>query len=273
MELNLNELKDMTQLAQQIALQAGELLLDGLTHERTSIETKSSSTDVVTEIDKASEELISKSILSKRPKDAIIGEEDTNHLGTSGFKWIIDPLDGTTNYLYNFSNFSVSIGIYFNESPIIGVVRDPTKKETFWAISNQGAFCNQTKISVNKQNLLQQSLIATGFSYDSQKRTQQAQILTHIIPNIRDIRRAGSAALDLCWVASGRLDGYYESGLKLWDFAAGVLIAQEAGAIVSGLGDKEASSEMIVASNPQIRKNLMDLLLEAENNNSHLKLT
>ncbi len=249
-------------LATSIAQEAGALLLDKLRGDRIAVITKSTKTDMVSEVDLLSEKLLLTRILTARPHDEVFAEEGTRTVGTSGIRWVLDPLDGTTNYLYGFPAFSVSIGVQIQGVPAIGVVHDPLHAETFSAARAGGAFCNGVPIEVSTVTDLGSALVGTGFSYRSDQRAWQAAAVSHLLPRIRDIRRAGSAALDLCWVACGRLDATYERGLQPWDHAAGALIATEAGAVA----DVEADSSWprVVSSAPGIAAALFDLVADAE---------
>ncbi len=218
-----------------------------------SWETKSTSTDVVTEIDTWAEATIVDFISERRPNDGFLGEEGTDSPGTTGLRWVIDPVDGTTNLLYDLVGYSVSIGVERNGESIAGAVYDPVRAELFTATRGGGAKRNGTPIAVSTQTELAHSLIATGFSYSPDSRREQAQALVEILPAVRDIRRFGGAALDLCAVACGRVDAYYELGLKPWDACAGALIAAEAGANVS-------IDALTIASSPGISDALGVLL-------------
>ena len=229
---------ELLALAVELAEEAGALLLDGLQRARSLVETKSTGTDMVTEIDRASEQLIASALRSRRPDDGLLGEEGAASAGSSGLRWVIDPLDGTTNYLYGLPAFCVSIAV--EDAPgesLVGAVRDPVHRETFTAVRGEGAWCNGVPLAVTGPVSLDLCLVGTGFSYDASNRRRQAEEVLQVIPHVRDIRRAGAAALDLCWVASGRLDCYFERGLQQWDWAAGSLIASEAGAQVETLPD------------------------------------
>jgi len=194
--------------------------------------TKSTSTDVVTEIDTWSEETIVEAITSRRPDDGLLGEEGAFAAGSTGVTWVIDPVDGTTNFLYDLPGYSVSIGLEYEGAPLAGAVYDPVRAELFSGAAGQGATVNGTSISASSLDTLATALVGTGFSYDPEDRVRQATVLPAIVPAVRDIRRFGGAALDFCAVACGRLDAYFERGVKPWDSAAGSIIASEAGAIV-----------------------------------------
>jgi myo-inositol-1(or 4)-monophosphatase len=254
----------LVDLATRLAEDAGSFLLEQLHAERTLVETKSSLTDMVSEVDRASEARIVDALERERPDDGILGEEGTSRPGTSGVEWVIDPLDGTTSYLYAYPAFSVSIGVRHQGETVAAVVRDPTHRETFAAVRGGGATCNGVSISVSGLDDLSTALVGTGFGYGADRRAAQAAVLTHVLPRIRDIRRAGSAALDLCWVACGRLDAYYEYGLQPWDLAAGDLIVREAGGETSDLGGGTAHTDAtVVAATPLVAPPLRALLRDA----------
>ncbi|MGH9130564.1 MAG: inositol monophosphatase family protein [Acidimicrobiales bacterium] len=216
-------------LAIELATQAGALLLAGIDKARTAVTTKSSITDMVSEMDRAAESLIVTRLATERPDDAILAEEGGAATGSSGLRWVIDPLDGTTNYLYGIPAWSVSIAVEQDGATIAGAVRDPSRGDTFSAIAGHGSFRNGVRLSPRPVPTLDRALIGTGFGYSSTRRAAQAALLPTVLPEVRDIRRFGSAALDLCWVGAGEMDGYYEAGLAPWDLAAGSLVATEAG--------------------------------------------
>lgn len=198
--------------------------------------TKSSAVDPVTTVDIAAEEHLRKLISETRSDDGFIGEEGSSHPGSSGLRWIIDPIDGTVNFTYNRPQYAVSVAVARNEQVIAGAVINVATGELFVAADGHGAFKHDRQIwmelSGPNQAPLESSLVGTGFAYLALRRSKQAQILTTLLPKIRDIRRLGSAALDLCALAEGHIDAFYEHGLHPWDYAAGSLIAQQAGAIV-----------------------------------------
>jgi myo-inositol-1(or 4)-monophosphatase len=187
---------------------------------------------MVSDADRAAEEAISRLLRAERPSDGLLGEEGMSLEGTSGRRWVVDPLDGTTNYLYRYRAWCVSVALEDAEGGLVGVVHDPLGGETFTAVRGQGAYVNDAPIRVRDGADLSRALVATGFGYDPDVRAGQAELLRRVLPQVRDIRRAGAAALDLCHVAAGRLDGYFERGLKAWDLAAGALIVREAGGAV-----------------------------------------
>ena len=222
-------------------------------------DTKSSGTDYVTAIDHESERRIVERIGQLRPDDGVMGEEGTDVLGTSGVRWVIDPIDGTTNFVHAHPGFSVSIAAEVDGVVVAGAVGDPMHDQLFEAALNHGARCNGDPISVAEPVDLAHALVATGFAYRPERRLLQAQALATILPAIADIRRMGSAATDLCGVAIGRVDAYYELGLNHWDLAAGALIAQEAGAVLRF----PAADDLIVAASPAIAEPLLDLIAES----------
>jgi myo-inositol-1(or 4)-monophosphatase len=246
---------ELAALAREVAMEAGALLREGQQRDRTTVETKSTGTDMVTEIDRASEALIARLLREARPGDGMLGEEGTSTESTTGVRWIADPLDGTTNYLYGFPAFGVSIAAESGGRLVAGAVHDPTHGETFVAWLGGGATCNGRRLAVTGPPSLATALVGTGFSYDRERRRLQAALLPRVLPAVRDIRRAGAAALDLCWVALGRLDAYYEWGLAPWDWAAGSVIASEAGARTGALADGTQ-----VAAPPHLYDELVALL-------------
>lgn len=258
------DLAALASLAQSLAQRAGQVLLSGLGSARSSATTKSSATDVVTSADLAAEALIVERLRRERPNDAILAEEGSEHAGVSGLRWVIDPLDGTTNFLYGHPGFAVSIAIQDDQGGLLGVVYDPLSEEIFTAQRGGGAFCNGVAVRCQDEDRLELALVATGFAYRVERRTRQAAILAALLPQIRDIRRMGSAALDLCRVACGRVDAYYEAGLAPWDLAAGELIAREAGALVTGFDGGAPSGEGVLAANPFLHRLLSAALGRAE---------
>ena len=245
-----------------LARAAGVMLLQRFAAPGTGIQTKSTSTDMVSDADRAAEVLILQGIRAERPGDAILGEESGEAGGTTGFRWVVDPLDGTTNFLYGIGQWAVSIACEDAEGPVVGVVYDPVRDELFAAARGTGATRNGAPISVSAKEDLGSALVATGFSYRPHERAAAAALLPAVLPAVRDVRRAGAAALDLAWVACGRLDGYYESPIEWWDVAAGLVLIGEAGgktahtpAAGGGFG--------VVAAAPGIFNSLQNLLVDA----------
>jgi myo-inositol-1(or 4)-monophosphatase len=224
-------LDDLLAAAVAAAHGAARILKPRFGHTRADPVTKSSPTDMVSEMDRAAEAHIDHTLAQRRPGDAVVGEEGTWRSGTSGIRWIIDPLDGTTNYLFGVPAYAVSVAAESADQVLVGVVVDPSRGETWTAVTGRGSTCNGRRLRLTAGGRsLADSLVATGFSYLPDRRATQARVLTTVLPAVRDIRRFGSAALDLCWVAAGRVDAFYEWGLQPWDRAAGVLVATEAGA-------------------------------------------
>ena len=239
-------LRELENLAVSAARAAGRFIVQDRPRGLGVVDTKSSVNDIVTVMDQQSEALLRRHLLDARPDDAILGEEDGASEGTSGITWVIDPIDGTVNYLYEIPAYCVSVAAVIGDAattgawrPVAGAICNPLTAETFHSRLGGGAHVltadGDKVIRVNAIDVLLQSLVATGFGYLPGVRARQGEVVAAILPEIRDIRRAGSAALDLCAVACGTVDAYYESGLNPWDLAAGWIIATEAGALVSGL--------------------------------------
>ncbi|MFJ2171375.1 inositol monophosphatase family protein [Streptomyces sp. NPDC101062] len=244
----------------EAARRAGALLRDGRPDDLAVAATKSSPIDVVTEMDIAAEKLITGYLADHRPDDGFLGEEGASTAGSSGIRWVIDPLDGTVNYLYGLPTWSVSIAAERDGESLVGVVEAPMRRETFRAVLGGGAFLGDRPLRCRPAPPLEQALVSTGFNYVTTVRAHQAEIAQRLIPRLRDIRRGGSAAIDLCDVAAGRLDGYYERGLHPWDLAAGDLIAREAGARTGGRPGTRPGFDLAVAAPPGVFEPLQELL-------------
>ncbi|MER6497919.1 inositol monophosphatase family protein [Streptomyces sp. NPDC001455] len=258
---------ELLALALETARRAGELLRDGRPADLGVAATKSSPIDVVTEMDIAAEKLITGLLAERRPEDGFLGEEGASTPGSSGIRWVIDPLDGTVNYLYGLPTWAVSIAAERDGERIVGVVEAPMRRETYWAVLGGGAYARgahgeNTALRCRPAPPLDQALVSTGFNYVAHVRAHQADVAQRLIPRLRDIRRGGSAAVDLCDVAAGRLDGYYERGLHPWDLAAGDLIAREAGARTGGRPGLPADGDLTVAATPGVFEPLQALLEE-----------
>jgi myo-inositol-1(or 4)-monophosphatase len=293
---------DLLAIAADAAAIAARLLAARAPEERPEVvQTKSSPTDVVTEMDRRAEALITERIRASRPGDVILAEETgetsgppgadpaAGSSGTAAVRWIVDPLDGTVNYLYGLPDWSVSIAAEVAGTVVAGIVAAPRRGETFTAIRGRGARVHRAPwlrgtgpaetspgagpaagdggpapaeipLRCNRGVALGQALVGTGFGYAAGRRQVQGEVVSALLPRIRDIRRGGSAAVDLCLVAAGRLDAYYERGLNPWDFAAGALIAQEAGALVTGLSGRPPGPSMTVAAGPGLHEDLTALL-------------
>lgn len=257
------DLTALRDLATEIASDAGDLLVDRLHDERALVDTKSTGTDMVTEMDRASERLIVGRIGSARPNDAIVGEEGASVSGTTSVRWVIDPLDGTTNYLYRLPGWNVSIGVEIDGVPVVGAVAVPSTGDVFAAATGHGATRNGLPLSLPPASTLSTALVGTGFSYEPAVREVQATNVSRMIGKVRDIRRFGAAAADLCAVACGRLDAYFESGLAPWDHCAGSVVAREAGARVAMIDDHPLPGTLVIAAHPSRWDDFVTLLHDA----------
>ena len=246
----MNELLD---LAVRVATAAGEELL-ARAGDAGLVSYKTSDTDPVSEADRSAERLITEALLDARPDDGLLGEEGADRPGTTGLRWVIDPLDGTVNFLYGLPAWSVSIACEDENGSVAGVVRQPVLDRTFTAVRGAGAFLDGRRLHVNDPVPLGSALIATGFSYEMEHRQRQAAVVASLLPQVRDIRRIGSAALDLCMVGAGMVDGYFEDTTHHWDWAAGALVASEAGAVV------RAEGTGLVAAGPSLFRELTAVL-------------
>ena len=284
--MNAPDAEGLLALAADTAAAAARLLADQGAQSRPEVvETKSSLTDVVTEMDRRAEALITERIRAERPGDVILGEEGGETHGEGAqqaagdpsapapVRWIVDPLDGTVNYLYGLADWAVSIAAEVAGAIVAGVVAVPLHGETFTAIRGQGAWRHSTAergsatggrdaagLRCNRGVPLGQALVGTGFGYLPGRRRVQGEVVAALLPQIRDIRRGGSASVDLCMVAAGRLDAFYERGLNYWDYAAGGLIAEEAGARVTGLDGRPAGTSLTVAAGPGLYEELTAVL-------------
>ena len=256
---------ELLRLARSIALEAGEL---AARRRREGVEvaaTKSTIVDVVTEADREVERLIHGRLADARPDDGFLGEEGGAGTGSSGLTWVVDPIDGTVNYLYGIPHYAVSIALVEGEPDpltwrgLAGVVVNPAVGEVFQAATGDGATLNDVPIRAASSVPLGEALIGTGFAYASEMRGTQGEIVARLLPKVRDIRRHGTASLDLCFVAAGRLNAYFERTLSPWDHAAGAIIAREAGAVVTGLDGVAPSRDFILAAEPGLA-----VLLERE---------
>jgi myo-inositol-1(or 4)-monophosphatase len=225
------------------------------------IRTKSTATDPVSEADLAAEAEIRRVLGRRRPDDAILGEEG-GATGEGDLRWIVDPLDGTVNFLFGIPQFSVSVACQDGEGMVVGVVLDPVREESFAATRSGPPSLNGETISGSSREDLATALVSTGFAYDADVRAKQAVVMNRVLPRVRDIRRAGSAALDLAWLACGRYDAYYERGVNLWDYAAGGLIASRAGLTVRELAAADDGPAGLAAAAPALMDELMGLILD-----------
>jgi myo-inositol-1(or 4)-monophosphatase len=249
--------QELLALACRLAVDAGTLAEEGRrldvetgdTRAAMTAGTKSSRTDVVTRHDRAAEALIVEELRLARPDDAVVGEEGANDAGTSGVSWFIDPIDGTTNFLYGLPLWSTSVGAADADGPLVGAVYIPATKDLFAAARGAGATRNGVSIAASGEVELSLALVATGFGYTPERRRAQAARLAEIAPLVRDLRRTGSAAIDLCYTAAGLVDAYFEENLNTWDMAAGELIAREAGCRSGDFrGGAPHAAELLVAT-------------------------
>jgi myo-inositol-1(or 4)-monophosphatase len=245
--------RELVALAEELARAAGRLVRDGRPDRVDVAATKSSPIDIVTQMDLASEALLRGMLAERRPDDGVLGEEEGALSGTTGLTWVIDPIDGTVNYLYGIPAYAISVAVVAGGTDpetwtvVAGCVHAVPDGRTYTAGRGLGAYLDGRPIRANAARPLAQSLLGTGFGYTIERRRGQARVIAELLPQVRDIRRIGSAALDLCAVASGGLDLHFERGLKPWDLAAGALVAQEAGALVTGLFGRRAGEQMTVA--------------------------
>ena len=262
----------LLRLAVDVARDAADLVARGRSSAAEHVDVKSSPVDVVTAVDKASEELIVGRLLAARPDDGLLGEEGASRTGTSGVRWVVDPIDGTVNFLYGVPAYAVSIAAEVDGEVLAGVVLNVATGELFTAISGGGgwlstpAFPEPVALSGSRPASLEQTLVATGFGYRAEQRRAQGAVVAQLLPHVRDIRRFGSAALDLCAAAAGRVDAYYELNLNPWDHAAGALVAREAGLVVTGLSGRPFAEPMAIAVAESVAGPFLDLLAELHAN-------
>jgi myo-inositol-1(or 4)-monophosphatase len=257
----MDDARALIDLAREAARSAGALLAERFEGPARGVTTKSSPTDLVSDADRDAEKLLVTMVESERPRDGILGEEGGGRTSATGLRWILDPLDGTVNFLFGIPAWCVSVAVEDTRGMLVGVVHDPTREETFSAVRGGGAHLNGDAIEVSPRSDLATALIGTGFAYDVRGRSAQASLIPHVLPRVRDIRRAGSAALDLCSVACGRLDGFYEASMEVWDKAAGTLLVMEAGGRVSELAPPlESLTPGVVAAGPGLHDALRDLV-------------
>jgi myo-inositol-1(or 4)-monophosphatase len=256
---------DLLELARATAEEAAALVGAGRSSAADQVDTKSSPVDVVTAVDTASEALIVRRLTEARPDDGVLGEEGASRAGTSGVRWVVDPIDGTVNFLYGLPAYAVSIAAEVDGRAEVGVVLNVATGELFTAVRGEGAWLTAPGAAAMRLHgsapaSLEQTLVATGFGYRVEQRRRQGAVVAALLPEVRDIRRHGSAALELCAAAAGRVDAYYELDLKPWDHAAGALVAAEAGLVVTGTGGRPFGEPLAVAVAPTVAQPLLELL-------------
>lgn len=268
----MTDLDELLNMCRRLASEVSQFLVEKRPETLRST-TKSSATDVVTEMDSAAEAMVRGMLDRDRPDDGMMGEEGTGRAGDSGVTWIVDPIDGTTNYLYRLPAWAVSIAAVVDGRSVVGCIAAPELQMVVFAVRGRGAWWIrsgiESQLRVSHPTDLGQALIATGFGYLLERRRHQGVVVSGLMPQIRDIRRSGAASVDLCWVAAGLVDGYYEAGLHPWDFAAGALIVEEAGGMVGTLsgesvwptGPEDGERKTLIASSPVIYDPLRSLLL------------
>jgi len=255
-------LDELLRLASRVACDAGERAAAGR-RDGIEISSKSSVTDLVTPHDRAAEHVIVSALSAARPDDAIVGEEGTNQSGRSGVSWYVDPIDGTTNFVYGLPSWATSVAAGDASGMLVGAVFVPALDELFCAARGRGATLNGRPIHASETGALDLALVATGFGYTPERRRHQAGIVAHLLGQVRDLRRLGAAAVDLCYVAAGRVDAYFEDHLNVWDVAAGELIAREAGCVTSDFSGGPPTPRQIVAANPALHAGVLGLLAAA----------
>ncbi|MGB2600529.1 MAG: inositol monophosphatase family protein [Candidatus Omnitrophota bacterium] len=257
----MDELKKIKEVAEAVAREAGEYVYSRMGRLK-EVSHKSGINDLVTDVDKGSERIIIEKIKENFPDHSILAEESGEDSSGGAFRWVIDPLDGTTNYTHSFPFFCVSIGVFYDDKVKIGVVYDPCRDELFIAGKGNGAFLNGSPINVSGRQTLSDSMIATGFAYNMETKKANLGHFGIMMETAQSVRRAGSAALDLCYVACGRFDGFWELGLHPWDTAAGQLIVTEAGGKVTDMSGKDFDifKKNIIATNSKIHFEMVNLL-------------
>jgi len=258
----MSEIEDeLLDVAHRAARAAAAELTARFGRRQQGVRAKSGPTDLVSEADLAAEAAIRRVLSERRPGDSVLGEEG-GASGNGDLRWVIDPLDGTINFLFGVPVFAVSVACEDGDGALVGVVLDPVREETFAATRSGSATLNGAPIAASSQDDLATSLVATGFGYDADVRARQAAVLLRVLPQVRDIRRAGAAAIDLCWCACNRYDAYYERGVKPWDIAAGGLIAERAGLSVRELGAAADGPPGVLAAPPALIDELQALIVD-----------
>jgi myo-inositol-1(or 4)-monophosphatase len=257
-------LDELREVAISAAREAAVLAAEGRREGVVVAGTKSSATDIVTEMDRRVEALLVDRILTARPDDGMLGEEGASHVGSNGVRWVLDPIDGTVNYLYGIPSWGVSVAAEIDGVGVVGVVAAPMLGETFVAVRGRGAHKHDQwgvhELRVNDPVELTGSLVGTGYGYTQERRIAQARVTSALLPYVGDLRRLGSCSIDLCYVAEGRFDAYYERGVHLWDYAAAALVVTEAGGVFGGLNGRGPSEDLVIAAGPNLYRGLHDVL-------------
>lgn len=256
------ELLELLEIAKNAASQAAAVHRRAMESGSLKLDTKSSTSDLVTEIDREAECVLVDAIRAARQDDEIIGEEGTSVSGTSGVRWVLDPLDGTTNFVHRYPAHSVSVGVEVDARNMIGVVHDTFSNRVYAGVVGEGSTCEGKPIRVRDESDLKRALIGTGFLPDENVRRKQADLLRQILPRVRDIRRSGCPSLDICSVASGTLDGFYECGLGPWDIIAGAAIAEAAGATIRLLSSRVLPNPFFVVANAALISELVSVFVD-----------
>jgi myo-inositol-1(or 4)-monophosphatase len=256
-----NEPEQLLEVAREAAAIAGDLLLEHYRRPRRGVEAKSTPTDLVSEADLAAERAIRDLLAKRRPDDGVLGEEGGDEQGSSGLRWVVDPLDGTVNFLFRIPQWAVSIACEDAEGGIVGVVRDPIRSQEFTVVRGGPPMLDGQPVQPSDRDELATAMIATGFAYDADTRAKQGEIVARLLPKVRDIRRLGSAALDIAWTASGLYDAYYEFGVQPWDSAAGIPMCRAAGLEVHHLPARDGLRQGLLIAPPSIAGELRAIVM------------
>jgi len=259
---------ELEQLAVELATGAADVVRAGRAG-ALEVSAKSTATDLVTAADRATEQWLRDELARRRPDDAVLGEESGAGTGSSAVRWVIDPIDGTVNFVLGLPQYAVSVAAEVDGRTVAGAVLNPASGELFHARLGGGAHLGDTRLEGPRDIELSRAVVGTGFGYAAQLRARQAAVVARLLPAVADIRRLGSASLDLCAVAAGRLDAYFESGLNAWDYAAGLLIATEAGCAASGLRGREPGTTMTAVARPELLGDFTALLEDLEADRVH----
>jgi myo-inositol-1(or 4)-monophosphatase len=250
---------ELERLAVRLATGAAEVIMVAAA-QGIEVSAKSTATDLVTQVDRQTERWLVEQIAASRPADGVLGEEGAGVVGTSGVRWVIDPIDGTVNFVLGLPQYAVSVAAELDGAIVAGAVHNVAINETFHAHVGGGAWLGTRRLLGPRSVPLNRCVVGTGFGYDAKRRARQAGVVAKLLPLVGDIRRLGSSALDLCAVAAGRLDAYFEAGLNPWDYAAGALIASEAGCVVSGLHGRQAGTVLTAAAAADLAAEFFALL-------------